>query len=98
MGLSILNVTWKKFTEQKACPKCNKSSLKCDCEKSCNQVNIHKACGFYICFVDSDNDFFFQETYSGVVVFLENLEAYEEIVDKRKQRFKQTSSFFSYFT
>ena len=95
IGFADFECYMEEFTEQKACPKCNKSSLKCDCEKSSNQMmNIHKACGFSICFVDSDNDVFFQETYSGddaVEVFLENLETYEEIVDKRKQRFKQTS-------
>ena len=95
IGFADFECYMEESTEQKACPKCNKGTLKCDCEKSSNQaMNIHKACGFSICFVDSDNDVFFQETYSGddaVEVFLENLEGYEEIVDKRKQRFKHTS-------
>ena len=81
--------------EEKVCKKCNKNSLKCDCEKSSSRVlNTHKACGYSVCFVDSENDVFYQETYSGddaVEVFLLKLPDYGEIVNNRKQRFRKTS-------
>ena len=44
--------------------------------------------------MDSDNDVFFQETYSGddaVEVFLSKLAHYGKIVDERKQRFRKRS-------
>ena len=81
--------------KEKVCRKCNKNSLKCDCEKSASQVlNKHKACGFSICFVDSDSDVFYQETYSGedaVEVFLSKLSGFENIVNNRKQCFRSTA-------
>ena len=80
---------------QTACAKCGQGTLGCDCEKSSSQMlNKHRACGFSICFVDSDNDVFYQETYAGadaVEVFLEKMPDYEDVVAKRKQRFRNTS-------
>ena len=81
--------------ERKVCNLCNNISIKCDCEKSSSHIlNMHKACAFSICFVDSDNDVFYQETYSGedaVEVFLSKLPKYEKIVYNRKQRYRRTS-------
>lgn len=77
------------------CDNCSKVLAKCDCEKSSSHVlNKHKACGYSLCFVDSENEVFFQETYSGedaVEVFLSKIVDYEEIVHKRKQRFQNTT-------
>ena len=76
-----------------ACQKCNR--FQCDCEKSSSRaLNNHRACGFSICFVDSDNDVFYQETYGGkdaVEVFLNKLSDYGNIVHERKQRFRSTT-------
>ena len=80
---------------QQVCRRCEKLTSKCHCDKSSNQVlSNHKACGFSICFVDSDNVVFHQETYGGtdaVKVFLDRMPYYEEIVNQRKQRFRSTA-------
>ena len=50
----------------------------------------HKVCTYSVCFVDFENDVFFQETYSGedaVERFLGKLIYYERLVEERKQRF-----------
>ena len=95
IGFADFECFMEEYTDEKLCNKCNKTSIKCDCEKSSNQMlNKHKACGFSICFVDSDNDVFYQETYSGddaVEVFLKKLSDYEDVVNERKQRFRHTS-------
>ena len=60
----------------------------------CVELNKHRACGYSICFVDSENEVFYQETYSGkdaVENFLSKLDYFEELVQARKQRFKNTS-------
>ena len=84
----------KEEEQSQQCVKCQKQSRRCDCDISANAVlNKHKACGYSVCFVDSDNKVFFQETYSGedaVRVFLDKMDDYHEIVQKRKQRFRKT--------
>ena len=76
------------------CVKCKKQSRRCDCDISANAIiNRHKACGYSICFVDSNHEVFFQETYAGedaVEVFLQRTDEYHAIVQKRKQRFRKT--------
>ena len=93
IGFADFECIMEEFTGQNECQRCQKSSTRCDCDKSSNQVlNQHKACGYSVCFVDSDNDVFFQETYSGddaVDVFLSKLDDYATVVDKRKQRFRK---------
>ena len=95
IGFADFECYMEEFAEQRTCSKCEQGSLKCNCEKSSNcSLNRHKACGFSICFVDSENEVFYQETYGGddaVEVFLEKMSEYEVIVNDRKQRFRSTS-------
>ena len=90
----FLKPVTKEEEQSQQCVKCQKQSHRCDCDISANVVlNNHRACGYSICFVDSENDVFFQETYSGedaVQVFLDKMDNYHEIVQKRKQRFRKT--------
>lgn len=94
IGFADFECCMKKTSEPEQCENCKKNLEICDCEKSAHEdINRHAACGFSICFVDSDNDVFFQETYGGedaVEVFLNRLQEYEKIVYERKQRFRQT--------
>ena len=69
--------------------------MTCECKVSgCAELSRHRTCAFSICFVDSENKVFYQETYSGndaVEKFLSNLEHYEQVVEEYKQRYKDTS-------
>ena len=77
------------------CKKCNKNPVSCQCDVSASVEQCrHKPCAYSICFVDSENDVFFQETYSGedaVERFLNKLTDYERLVEERKQRFRKVS-------
>ena len=71
----------------------NPISCQCDTSASVEQCK-HQACAYSVCFVDSENDVFYQETYSGedaVERFLEKLEDYKWLVEERKQRFKRVN-------
>ena len=85
----------KSEQEAKKCKSCGKAWVSCDCLVSgCVELNKHRTCGYSICFVDSENEVFYQETYSGkdaVENFLSKLDYFEELVEARKQRFKNTS-------
>ena len=91
----FLKPVTKNEEQTQQCVKCQKQSQRCDCDISANVVlNTHKACGYSVCFVDSDNEVFFQETYSGedaVQVFIDSMDDYYEIVRERKQRFRKTN-------
>ena len=79
----------------KKCKKCDKNPISCQCDISASVEQCkHKACAYSVCFVDLENDVFYQETYSGedaVERFLEKLEDYERLVEERKQRFKHVN-------
>ena len=81
--------------EAKKCKICDKKWVTCECKVSGSaELSKHRACAFSICFVDSENNVFYQETYSGndaVEKFLSKLEHYEQVVEERKQRYKDTS-------
>ena len=85
----------KSEQEAKTCKTCGKAWVTCECQVSgCAELSKHRACGYSICFVDSENEVFYQETYSGkdaVENFLSKLDYFEELVEARKQRFKNTS-------
>ena len=75
----------------KGCKKCDKNPISCQCDISTSVDQCeHKACAHSVCFVDSENDVFFQETYSGedaVERFLGKLNDYGRLVEERKQKF-----------
>ena len=79
----------------KKCKKCDKNPISCQCDISASVEQCKdRACAYSVCFVDSENVVFYQETYSGedaVERFLEKLEYYEQLVAERKQRFKKVS-------
>ena len=76
--------------ERKHCQKCNK--LDCECNVSSSEpINIHKAIGYSILFVDSNDKVFFQEEYAGtdcVKHFYNRLGAYQRAVDDHKQAYR----------
>ena len=50
----------KSEQEAKKCKSCGKEWVTCDCQVSgCVELNKHWACGYSICFVDSENEVFY---------------------------------------
>ena len=85
----------KSEQEEKKCKTCGKAWVSCECQVSgCVELSNHRACGYSICFVDSENEVFYQETYrrtDAVENFLSKLDHFEMVVEARKQQFKNTS-------
>ena len=97
IGFADFECFMKKSDQEqvKGCKKCDKNPISCQCDISASVDQCeHKACAYSVCFVDSENDVFFQETYSGedaVERFLGKLSDYGRLVEERKQKFKNTN-------
>ena len=79
----------------KKCKIYGKELVTCECRVSrCAELSRHRACTFSICFIDSEKEVFYQETYSGkdaVEEFLSKVPNFERVVEECKQCFKETS-------
>ena len=81
--------------EIKKCKIYGKELVTCECRVSrFAELSRHRACTFSICFIDSENEVFYQEMYSGkdaAEKFLSKLPDFEKVVEECKQYFKETS-------
>ena len=91
IGFCDFESVLQRIKERATCHLCSKSECLCSFPTS-DDINIHKAVGYSILFVDSENVVFLQDEYVGedaVKHFFKKLSDYEKSVEMKKQAFRE---------
>ena len=90
LGFCDFESVLQRVKERSFCKACSKMECMCSFATS-DDINTHRAAGYSILFVDSEDTVFLQDEYVGedaVKQFFDRLPHYQEEVEKRKQKFR----------